>query len=61
MTLASIQDFTFQARNSLLNHVNTVAPLLETFRNAKQPISHVNNTAAQGTPRFVVFLKNLGA
>jgi hypothetical protein len=38
----------------LLNQPNTLAPLFETFRNARQPRSQVNSTAVHGTPRFVV-------
>jgi hypothetical protein len=45
----------------LLNHWKTAWPLFDTFKNARHPNAHVNTTAAQGTPRLVVYLKTQGA
>lgn len=45
----------------LLNHWNTVAPVLLRVRKASNPTAQVLNTAANGIPRLVVALRNLGA
>ena len=47
--------------NVLLNHEKTSAPLWFTLRNARHPKAQVKRTAAQGTPRLVVYLNTNGA
>lgn len=45
----------------LTNQLNTVAPVLLTFRYANKLNAHVKSTATYGTPRLLVLLKIFGA
>lgn len=51
----------FEPTDILTNHPKTSAPEFDTFKNARQPMSHVTITAAYGTPRLLVRPKNIGA